>query len=341
MQDLKTKLEPQIWSSVLRSLLLPLAEHSVDTIRLLNECGIDPSELELSHGQIPLSRYITFMNKAAEESDDALLGIKLSKSIGPELLGALGFLFLSSRNLFEGLIAICHYQNLFQESTHLSLEKSGQYYFFRYDIYGLGTLDTRIDVEFSIAFMARIIRLYSNNQVTPLRIIFRHAPPVHTSQYHKLLSVPCDFNEDINGLYIKAEDIRFKGRSFDRDLTRILKDYLDTDLASKNTVLLFSDQVKRAIINTQGQEFPTSLLIANRLGVSLPTFYRRLKSEDVSFKAILDEQHFEFARHYLVGTKLNVYQIGHLLGFSTSSAFIRAFKKWSGGKSPLAYRKTT
>tara|TARA_R110002153_G_scaffold124543_6_gene270986 strand:+ start:4881 stop:5906 length:1026 start_codon:yes stop_codon:yes gene_type:complete len=340
LQNYKAKLEPQIWSSVLRSLLFPLAEHGVDTQKLLIECGIDIQELEMTRGQIPLSRYINFMNRASQETDDRLLGIKLSKSTGPELLGALGFLFLSSRNLFEGLNAICHYQNLFQESTHMALEKNGQYYFFRYDIYGLGSLDTRIDIEFSIAFTARLIRLYSNNDVKPLKIEFRHAPSDLTKKYQQLLSVPCDFNQDINGIYIRAEDARFKGRRFDAELTRILENYLDADLASKNAVNLFSDQVKRAIIDTQGQDFPTAELIANRLGVSIPTFYRRLKSEEVSFKAIIDEQYFEFARQYLASTQLNVYQIGHLLGFSTSSSFIRAFKKWSGGKSPLNYRKS-
>jgi AraC-like DNA-binding protein len=322
-------------------MLLPLAEHHVDTQKLLIECGIDAQDLEHPRGQIPLSRYISFMNRASKETNDRLLGVKLSKSIGPELLGALGFLFISSRNLFEGLNAICHYQNLFQESTHMSLEKSGQCYFFRYDIYGLGSLDTRIDIELSIAYTARLIRLYSNNDVKPLKIEFRHAPSDQAKIYQQLLSVPCDFNQDINGIYIRAEDARYKGRRFDAELTRILQNYLDTDLASKNVVNLFSDQVKRAIIDTQGQEFPTAQLIANRLGVSIPTFYRRLKSEEMSFKAILDEQYFEFARHYLTDTKLNVYQIGHLLGFSTSSAFIRAFKKWSGGKSPLNYRRST
>ena len=339
MQNHKAKLEPQIWSSVLRSLLLPLAEQGVDTPKLLVECGIDVQELEHPNGQVPLSRYISFMNRASQETGDRLLGIRLSKFIGPELLGALGFLFLSSRSLFEGLNAICHYQNLFQESTKMSLEKSGEYYFFRYDLYGLGTLDTRIDIELSIAFTARLIRLYSNNDVKPLKIEFRHAPAQQIKKYQQLLSVPCYFNQDTNGVYIRAEDARFKGRRFDPELTRILKNYLDTDLASKNSVNLFSEQVKRAIIDTQGQEFPTAPLIANRLGLSVATFYRRLKSENVSFKAILDEQYFEFARHYLTDTQLNVYQIAHLLGFSTSSGFIRAFKKWSGGKSPLNYRK--
>lgn len=341
LQHFNTNLNPQIWSSVLRSMLLPMAEHNINTQKLLAECGIEARDLEHPHGQIPLARYIQFMNRASQETRDMLLGIKLSKSTGPELLGALGFLFLASRNLHEGINAICHYQNLFQESTHLSFEKSGQYYFFRYDIYGLGKLNTRVDVEFSIAFMARLIRLYSNNELSLLKATFRHSPVISTNKYKQLLSMPCEFNQDINGLYMKAQDVRFKGRQFDSDLTQILKDYLDNDLASKSTVTLFSEQVKRVIIDIQGHGIPTAQQIAKRLGTSLPTFYRRLKSEDLSYKKLLDEQHFELANSYLKSTQLSVYQISHLLGYSTSSSFIRAFKSWSGGKSPLAYRRST
>ncbi|GAC27277.1 hypothetical protein GPAL_0397 [Glaciecola pallidula DSM 14239 = ACAM 615] len=330
-------LEPQIWSSVLRSLQFHLAEHNIDTPHLLHECGIAIDDLEHPHGQIPLNRYLNFLNKAAKEADDPLIGIKLSKSIGPELLGALGFLFLSSRTLYDGLDAICQYQNLFQESTQLSLDRMGSHYILGYQVYGMGNIDTRLDVEFSIAYTARLIRLFSNNQVKSVKMLFRHSPSVSVSHYLRLAGLPCEFNQAVNGVSIKAEDISFKGARFDPDLTQILTDYLDADLASKNQVNSFSDQVRTAIMSEQGQETVTAKLIAHRLGVSIPTFFRRLKLENESFKTMLDNVHYELACKYLSETQLNIYQISHLLGFSSTPSFTRAFKKWTNGITPSAY----
>ena len=99
--------EPRIWSSVVRGLQLPLAEQNVDYQALLADCEITEDDLKKVHGKIPLKKYLRFMEHAATIADDPLLGIRLARSCGPETLGAVGFLFLSSRTLAEALADFC------------------------------------------------------------------------------------------------------------------------------------------------------------------------------------------------------------------------------------------
>lgn len=331
-------IEPQQWSSVLRSLQLPLSEYGIEVTELLNECNISIHELEHPHGLIPLSHYINFLNKATLEADDPLLCIKLSKLVGPEFLGAVGFLFWSSATLYEGLSAVCHYQTLFQDFTNTYLQKEGDYYIFGYEIYGMKRLDTRFDVEFSIALHYRLVRLFSNNKIECSKINFRHTPSIDVAKYKQLLACPCYFGQDQNAVYIKSSDLFGKNPHSDPALTQILKDYLDQDLLSKKGVQTFADNVKKIILSNHDEQFITAKVIAERIGISIATLYRRLKQENTTVKSILDDINAELSRKYLRETTLHIYQIGNILNYSSAAAFTRAFISWNNGLTPQQYR---
>ena len=77
--------------------------------------------------------------------------------------------------------------------------------------------------------------------------------------------------------------------------------------------------------------------IAQRMGISRQTLFRRLKAEGVTFEKILDELRHRLALHYLSGKKASVNETGYLVGFSDPAAFSRAFKRWTG-RSPSELR---
>ncbi|HWO08502.1 MAG TPA: helix-turn-helix transcriptional regulator, partial [Polyangiaceae bacterium] len=79
-------------------------------------------------------------------------------------------------------------------------------------------------------------------------------------------------------------------------------------------------------------------LIARRLGLGERTLQRRLRDEGTSFAALLDEARAELARSYLGDSKLAIFEVAYLLGYSEPSAFNRAFRRWTG-KSPREYRE--
>jgi AraC-like DNA-binding protein len=76
--------------------------------------------------------------------------------------------------------------------------------------------------------------------------------------------------------------------------------------------------------------------VAKALGMSRQTLYRRLKAEGVNFDQVLDDLRRRMAETYL--EKLSVNETAYLVGFSETSAFSRAFKRWTGS-SPRS-RKT-
>lgn len=66
------------------------------------------------------------------------------------------------------------------------------------------------------------------------------------------------------------------------------------------------------------------------LGMTPNRIQKALEQEGTSFRKLLDSIRRSTAERYLVDTKLSVKEIGYLLGFSETSAFSRAAKKWFG-----------
>ncbi len=68
------------------------------------------------------------------------------------------------------------------------------------------------------------------------------------------------------------------------------------------------------------------------------TLQRKLQDDQTSFQQLLDAERQRRALILLTTTSLPLTQISEQLGFSESSTFTRAFKRWEG-VAPLEYRQ--
>lgn len=91
-----------------------------------------------------------------------------------------------------------------------------------------------------------------------------------------------------------------------------------------------TEQVRTLLIEAFGVTQPTLKHASERLRISRTTLLRRLRDEGTSFQETLDKTREELAQRYLRKSDLTIQQIAHLLGYRDTSAFQRAFKKWSG-----------
>jgi AraC-like DNA-binding protein len=85
-------------------------------------------------------------------------------------------------------------------------------------------------------------------------------------------------------------------------------------------------------------EWPRLQAVARELHVAPTTLRRRLLAEGASYQGIKDELRRDAAIHHLCASRLSVAEIASRLGFQETSAFHRAFKRWSGVQ-PGEYRR--
>jgi AraC-like DNA-binding protein len=84
---------------------------------------------------------------------------------------------------------------------------------------------------------------------------------------------------------------------------------------------------------------PKLEVVAKRVAMSTRTLQRRLRDAGTSFVALVEQERQAAATAYLRDPNLAVTDIAFLLGYSEASAFVRAFKRWTG-KTPKQHRST-
>ena len=113
---------------------------------------------------------------------------------------------------------------------------------------------------------------------------------------------------------------------------RILADYL-AELQRNRLV----NQVRAALIDELPNGKPSEEVIAQAVYMGARTLQRKLAGEGSSFSKLLDEVRKELAERYIEDQTRTISEVSFLLGFSESSAFSRAFRRWTG-EAPSRYR---
>lgn len=99
------------------------------------------------------------------------------------------------------------------------------------------------------------------------------------------------------------------------------------------------EQVRRMLESGLRQgEVPSADVVAARLAISPQTLRRRLADEGTSVRELTEVVRRDAAIAALVSSDESVADLAQRLGFSEPSAFVRAFRKWTGA-TPGAYRR--
>lgn len=185
-------------------------------------------------------------------------------------------------------------------------------------------------------------RFYSwliGQDIPIIKVNFPHDAPLDPEKYEALYNAPVHFATGENAVYIPAEYLEAPIAQDEASLRDFLRTapYQLVSRQEPQTTHKLGDHV-RAMIEAEMQgEFPSIETIASKMAISSRTLHRRLTREGTSFQQIKDDIRRDAAIAYMNRDELTINSVSILMGFQDTSAFYRAFKKWTG-VSPGEYR---
>jgi AraC-like DNA-binding protein len=124
----------------------------------------------------------------------------------------------------------------------------------------------------------------------------------------------------------------------DPALAAVLRRHAEDLLAALPDVTSAAALVRRHLGETLASQPPDVARAAKALGMSARSLQRKLEEEGTSFKAVVDEARRALAITHLRDERRSITDVAFLVGFSETSAFSRAFRRWTG-KSPIDWRR--
>ena len=171
------------------------------------------------------------------------------------------------------------------------------------------------------------------------RVHFSYDRPKHADEYDALFFAPViQFNAQRTEVTFAADYLDLPIRQTEETLAEFLKTAPAGLLVKFKNTNSLTNRIRDVLKSHIGEEMPTLNDVAAMLYLSPQTLRRRLATEGKSYQGVKDALRRDAAIHLLLRHDLTLEDVAQQVGFSETSTFHRAFKKWTG-VTPGLYRQ--
>ncbi|MFZ1905292.1 MAG: AraC family transcriptional regulator [Steroidobacteraceae bacterium] len=304
-----------------------------DGSALLAEAGFDLRDLGGPDARCPLTKTGRLWRVALEATGDPAFGAKLAKYFTHTTFHALGYGLSASSSLKEAFERVLRYSHVVSDAVAYRFFRCGAEYHF----YMEPTTEVPIEaIDTVVGMYLRMCRALIGRDFSPLAIELRRPRPAVIDDFERLWRAPLRFNAEYNRLRFDRDSIERVLDGGNPEMAR-LSDAISARYLVRIEQHNMEARVRTVLARRLQHGEPTEEEVTEMLNVSARTLQRRLGKCGTTFKEILDETRHALALAYLSEPHHSVAEITHLLGFSCSSAFTRAFRRWTG-YSPTDWR---
>jgi AraC-like DNA-binding protein len=318
-----------------RGTLRHAVANGLDPTKLLRENRISPRLLLEKDARISIERYADLQVSAMLAMNDETLGY-CDRSMPVGCWSMMCHAVIGSETLGQALNRYCRFYQLFNSSLYPEVHDDGDTVSIR-----LVANDATLEPFFSEVMMFNTHRFGSwlVQEHLPLQVVrLGFTRSAEALDYrHMFLANPVEFDTSHTELVFSKSLMDKRVVQNEASLRHFLRHPVLIMLTQNYISNSWTSKV-RHIVRRKLLDMPELNDIATDLDIHPQTLRRRLSAEGTTFKDIKNQVRRDTALHFLGKQGLSIEEIAHRAGFSESSAFIRAFKGWTG-VTPYSYRK--
>jgi AraC-like DNA-binding protein len=321
-----------------RILLAYYAARGLDAERLRRAAGLAEVSLDDEDERVPRTAVNALWELGVAESGDPALGVRLAQVIPAGNAGVVELLAQSASTAGEALAQLARYWRLLNDGVDVGLDGTAGRAAF-YMVEKRPPPIARAWLELTAAGLI----LGGGRQVSgrgkPVEV---HMPAPRGSagaELERVTGVPVRWDAPRFALVFDATLLDAPLLGSAPGLHQVLRGHADASLerlAARGPALL--DLVRQQIVERLEHGDATLARIARALGTSPRSLQRAIQREGSSLRTLVEETRRQIALRELGAGRRSVTDLAFLLGFSETSVFDRAFRRWTG-HSPAEFRR--
>ena len=311
-----------------------LESSGVDSGRIFRAVGVPTDLSNDPMSRLPIATLTRLYRACVDVTNNPYFGLTVARHVHISNLHALGYALAASATLMDFCRRLERYFRLVSQAAKVSVAEAEGMIFLRFE-YQVEVSGETEDAFFS--FLVLTMRLLYKRGFNPVRVEFHRPMPREGAQpYEALMRAPVSFSH-ADGLLV-----------FDKAELEQPLDGSCPELAQVNDTIVLGYLArldKSDVITGVTQKIIEFLpdgdcsrdKVAKALCLSPTTLQLKLSQRGTHFQQLLDDTRKELACSYLQQAARSVTEITFLLGFTDTSNFTRAFKRWTG-VSPTDFR---
>ncbi|SLN67947.1 HTH-type transcriptional regulator VirS [Falsiruegeria litorea R37] len=326
----------QIPTAIAINLLAGAERRGVDPVALLSRAGLGNTPRDLT-----VPEFVKLVRTVTLTLDDELAGLHHR----PQRIGwtAIMASYVSqAATLGEGYERAVQFMDLGDNSFRYSLRSSGSNVMFEMTRIPGRVVQNEVAIEMILMLVNRMMAWLAGNLGTINRAWFDYPAPPHAYKYRSMfLRAPLLFDQTNSGLALPATLMKLPLiRTEEQAIAYARRTPLDAFLPMDSTsgLSLEVSVIVDSVLSSEGRLVDMDE-VGRALAMPSHTLRRRLKKEGVDYSDIRKQVRRDLAVRLLATSDVSVEEIANQTGFSEASAFIRAFRSWTG-MTPRAYRSS-
>lgn len=320
----------------LRALMAELADQGVSADQALRGTGIDPCQMDDPALLISPNQKIAIFGNAGRLAKRPDLGLRAGARQRLSDFGVFGYALASSATFGDALALGMKHLRLAGPVLEKRFCLVGDTALFEgRDVLALGPV-LPLATEFWFSSILKLITCVIETSFPSRRLLLPYPRPAHAAAYERMFGCPAQFDAGVVQWQFDAAVLQAPCPEANPITAGLCTQFCERILDSLPHESALARSVRNACLGSRGK-FPSAREMAERLGLSVRTLHRRLTEEGQHYQGIVDEVRSALAIEFLRNTTLSVEEIACRVGFTESSNFRKAFRRWTG-RSPACFR---